>query len=66
MCRVMEELRIESFAEGREEGLEKGREEQSRLIAKNLKKQGWTAQQIAQTVGFDAETVTQWLEAPES
>ena len=66
MCRVMEELRIESFAEGREEGREKGREEQSRMIAKNLKKQGWTAQQIAQTVGFDTATVTRWLEEPES
>ena len=58
MCRVMEELRIESFTEGRKEG----REKQARLIANNLKKQGWTAQQIAQTVGFDVATVTQWLE----
>lgn len=58
MCRVMEELRIESFTEGREEG----REKQARLIANNLRKQGWTAQQIAQTVGFDVATVTQWLE----
>lgn len=54
MCRVMEELRTESFTEGREK--------QARLIANNLKKQGWTAQQIAQTVGFDVATVTQWLE----
>ena len=61
MCKVMEELRNESFAEGREEGREEGRTEQARLTAQNLKLHGLTLEQIAGAVGFDVETVRKWL-----
>ena len=53
MCKVMEDLRDESFAEGREEG----RMEQARLTAQNLKLHGLTPEQIAGVVSFDIETV---------
>ena len=36
MCKVMEDLREESFAEGREEGQEEGRREQAQMTARNL------------------------------
>lgn len=61
MCKVMEDLRNESFAEGREEGREEGRTEQARLTAENLKLHGLTLEQIAGAVGFDVETVRKWL-----
>ena len=61
MCKVMEDLRNESFAEGREEGREEGRTEQARLTAENLKLHGLTMEQIAGAVGFDVETVRKWL-----
>ena len=57
MCKVMEDLRDESYAEGREEG----RMEQARLTAQNLKLHGLTLEQIAEAVGFDIETVRKWL-----
>lgn len=53
MCKVMEDLRDESYAEGRME--------QARLTAKNLKMHGLTLEQIAEAVGFDIETVRKWL-----
>lgn len=53
MCKVMEELRDESYAEGRME--------QARMTAKNLKLCGLTLEQIADAVGFDVETVRKWL-----
>ena len=61
MCKVMEDLRNESFAEGREEGREEGRMEQARLTAQNLKLHGLTLEQIAGAVGFDIEIVRKWL-----
>lgn len=53
MCKVMEDLRDESYAEGRME--------QARLTAQNLKLHGLTLEQIAGAVGFDIETVRKWL-----
>lgn len=43
MCKVMEDLRDESYAEGHAEG----REEQAQMTAKNLYEQGLTIEQIA-------------------
>ena len=65
MCKVMEDLREESFAEGRAEGRAEGqtegRREQAQMTARNLSVQGLSAEQIAQAVGFSVETVEEWL-----
>lgn len=53
MCKIMEDLRDESFTEGKEE--------QARATAQNLCKLGLPLEQIASAVGFDIETVKQWL-----
>ena len=52
MCKVMEDLRDESYAEGRAEGYAEGREEQAQMTAKNLYEQGLTIEQIARTIGL--------------
>lgn len=57
MCKVMEDLRDESYAEGHAEG----REEQAQMTAKNLYEQGLTIEQIARAIGFSMETVEKWL-----
>lgn len=61
MCKVMEDLRVESFAEGREEGREVGREEQAREMAVNFYKMGLSIEQIAKGSGFSIETVKEWI-----
>lgn len=53
MCKVMEDLRDESYAEGREE--------QAMLTARNLYTQNLTVEQIAKAIGFDVATVEKWL-----
>ena len=57
MCKVMEDLRDESYAEGRAEG----REEQAQMTARNLYQQGLSVEQIARAIGFSTETVEKWL-----
>ena len=49
----MEDLRDESYAEGREE--------QAMLTARNLYTQNLTIEQIAKAIGFDVATVEKWL-----
>ena len=61
MCKAMEDLRDESYAEGRAEGRAAGREEQAMLTAKNLYAQNLTIEQIAKAIGFDVATVEKWL-----
>ena len=61
MCKVMEDLREESFAEGQEEGQEEGRKKQAQMTARNLSVQGLSVEQIAQAVGFSVEAVKEWL-----
>ena len=53
MCKVMEDLWEESFAEGRRE--------QAQMTARNLSVQGLSVEQIAQAVGFRVEAVKEWL-----
>lgn len=53
MCKVMEDLRDESYAEDREE--------QAQMTAKNLYEQGLTIEQIARAIGFSTDTVEKWL-----
>ena len=53
MCKVMEDLRNESYAEGREEG----REEQAKITAFRMGKKGRSPEEIAELIDFDVETV---------
>ena len=53
MCKVMEDLRDESYA--------KGREEQAKVTAKNLYEQNYSIEQIAKAIDFDIPTVEEWL-----
>ena len=57
MCKVMEELRDESYAEG----LEDGKLEQARVMALKLWMKGETIEEIADLVGFSASPVEMWL-----
>ena len=69
MCKVMEDLREESFAEGWAEGFAEGwaesrtegRKKQAQMTARNLSAQGLSVEQIAQAVGFSVEAVKEWL-----
>lgn len=66
MCKVMEELKIESYEEGRADGQAigqtEGREAQAKMTAKVLIEQGLPIDFISKAVGFDAETVKSWLQ----
>ena len=61
MCKVMEDLRNESYAEGREEG----REEQAKITAFRMGKKGRSPEEIAELIYFDVETVKKWLQTTE-
>ena len=49
MCKVMEDLRNESYAEGREE--------QAKITAFRMGKKGRSPEEIAELIDFDVETV---------
>ena len=53
MCKVMEDLRNESYAEGREE--------QDKATAIRLNQKGLPIEDIADSIGFSIETVKNWL-----
>ena len=53
----MEELRVESFTEGREEG----RVEQAKATALKMSQKGMSIDEISELVGFSIKTVTEWL-----
>lgn len=57
MCEAMEKLRDESYAEGRDEG----RKESMIEMARKLAGKGYSAEEIAELVGFEASVVRQWL-----
>ena len=57
MCKVMEDLRNESYAEGREEG----HEQQAKATAIRMSEKGRSIEEIADCVDFDLETVRKWL-----
>lgn len=57
MCKVMEELRVESFTEGREEG----KVEQAKATALKMNQKGMSIDEISELVGFSIKTVTEWL-----
>ena len=65
MCKVMEDLRNESYAEGhkegRAEGRAEGREEQAKATAVRMKQKGLSLEDIADSIGFSIETVKKWL-----
>ena len=57
MCKVMEDLRNESYAEGREE--------QAKITAVRMGKKGRSPEEIAELIDFDVETVKKWLQTTE-
>ena len=57
MCKAMEDLRNESYAEGREEG----RESQAKDTAVRMSKKGISVEEIAEIVGFSIDKVKKWL-----
>lgn len=57
MCKVMEDLRNESYAEGRVEG----REQQAKDTAIRMNKKGCSVEEIADSIDFDVEIVKKWL-----
>ena len=69
MCKVMEDLRNESYAEGqaegraegRVEGRVEGREQQAKDTAIRMNKKGRSVEEIADSIDFDVEIVKKWL-----
>ena len=61
MCKAMEELRIESYAEGKAEGVELGKIEQAKNIALKLSRKGDSVEEIADLLGYDVDTVSSWI-----
>ena len=69
MCKVMEDLRNESYAEGqaegraegRVEGRVEGREQQAKDTAIRMNKKGRSVEEIADCIDFDVEIVRKWL-----
>jgi len=57
MCKAMEDLRNESYAEGREEG----RESQAKDTAVRMNEKGISIEEISEIVGFSADKVKKWL-----
>ena len=57
MCKVMEDLRDESYAEG----LEQGEVKKAKEMAMKLNQKGTALEEIADLVGFDIATVEKWL-----
>lgn len=57
MCKVMEDLRNESYAEGQAEG----REQQAKDTAIRMNKKGRSVEEIADSIDFDVEIVKKWL-----
>ena len=57
MCKAMEDLRNESYAEGREEG----RESQAKDTAVRMSEKGISVEEIVEIVGFSTDKVKKWL-----
>ncbi len=61
MCKAMEELRVESYAEGKAEGVEIGKMEQAKKTALKLSRKGNSVEEIADLLGYDVDTVSSWI-----
>ena len=61
MCKVMEDLRNESYAEGRVEGRVEGSKQQAKDTAIRMNKKGRSVEEIADCIDFDVEIVKKWL-----
>lgn len=61
MCKAMEELRVESYAEGKAEGVEIGKMEQAKKTALKLSRKGNSVEEIADLLGYDVDTVNSWI-----
>ena len=61
MCKAMEELRVESYTEGKAEGVEIGKMEQAKKTALKLSRKGNSVEEIADLLGYDVDTVSSWI-----
>ena len=61
MCEMMENLRKESFAEGRAEGRAEGISEEKRSTSLRMFEAGFDIEKISLSVGESQETVSGWL-----
>ena len=69
MCQMMQNLRTDGYnegwkggrADGIDEGKAEGEETKARTTAQNLKKLGMDSVTIAGAVGYDTETVENWI-----
>ena len=61
MCKVMEDLRNESYNEGRAEGCTEGCELQAKETAFNLRKEGFSIEVIAKAINYNVKIVRKWL-----
>lgn len=61
MCKAMEDLRVESYAEGKAEGVEIGKMEQAKKTALKLSRKGNSVEEIADLLGYDVDTVSSWI-----
>ncbi len=56
MCKAMEDLRNESYAEE-----EEGRESQAKDTAVRMSEKGISVEEIAEIVGFSTDGVKKWI-----
>ena len=61
MCKIMEDLRDQSFAEGKAEGREEGKDVKAREAAINMNADGMAISLIAKYVDVEESVVKQWL-----
>ena len=70
MCQMMQNLRTDGYNEGWEggwaDGKAEGKAEGARTTAQNLKKLGMDSVTIAGAVGYDTETVENWIKEYEN
>ena len=58
---LMAVLRVESYAEGKAEGVEIGKMEQAKKTALKLSRKGNSVEEIADLLGYDVDTVSSWI-----
>lgn len=61
MCKVMEELRDESYAEGKADGIELGELKKAKTLALNMYKKGHSLREIADMLECSIDDVKEWV-----
>ena len=61
MCRVMEDLRNESYSEGLARGVEQGELKKSKEIAISMAEDGEKIEKISRLIKVSEDTIREWL-----